>query len=157
MVKKQIVTLCLAMLAGLAQADEVSSPVVRWTLLDQFDQAYTLNDSLAVLLVARSMEGAQILHDAIKAKPEGYLEARDTLFVADISRMPQVIATLFAVPAMRDYDYRVLLDRQPQVAPRYPGAINTVLWIDMQQGRVRSQREYADAASLEAALEQLAE
>ena len=71
--------------------------------------------------------------------------------------MPQVIATLFAVPAMRDYDYRVLLDRQPQVAPRYPGAINTVLWIDMQQGRVRSQREYADAASLEAALEQLAE
>jgi hypothetical protein len=145
------------MLVGLAQADEVSKPVVYWTLLDQFDEAYTLNDRLKILLVARSMEGAKKLHGALEGKPEGYLESRDAVFVADVSRMPQVISTLFAVPAMRDYNYRVLLDRQPQVAPRYPGALDTVLWLEMEQGAVKSQREYSDAASLEAALEQFAE
>jgi hypothetical protein len=144
-------------LAGLIQADETPEPVVQWTLLDQFDEAYTLNDQLKILLVARSMEGAKILHAALEGKPKGYLDERDAMFVADVSRMPQVIATLFAVPAMRDYDYRVLLDRQPRVAPLYPGSTETVLWVEMDKGRVTSQREYSDAAMLDAALEQLAE
>lgn len=155
--RKLITIVCLTLLAGLVQADEIPKPLVHWTLLDQFDEAYTLNDGLKILLVARSMEGAKILHAALEEKPKGYLDDRDAMFVADVSRMPQVISTLFAVPAMRDYDYRVLLDRQPRVAPLYSGATDTVLWVEMEQGTVKSQHEYSDAATLEAALEQLTE
>jgi len=148
------IVLCLAPL--LAQALEVGERLAPWTLLDQHEQAYSLNDGTHILLVARSMDGAKLVEAVLKTRPQGYLEARQAVFVADISRMPALIARLFAVPAMRDYPYRVLLDREARVASRYPGDTDKVLWLDLEQGRLRARREFGDAASLAAALEQAA-
>ena len=145
---------CVLLLPGLLSAQEPAELQTPWTLLDQFDRAYTLNDQLQILLVARSMDGAEIVEQALQGEPEGYLEERNALFVADVSRMPAVISTLFAIPAMRDYSYRVLLDRTPRVVPRYPGDADKVLWVEMQQGRVASHREFADPAALKKALQQ---
>lgn len=148
---------CLILLSGLLHAQETAVVQAPWTLLDQFDQAYTLNDQLQILLVARSMDGAKVLEQALEGKPRGYLEARNAIFVADVSRMPGLISTLFAIPAMQDYSYRVLLDRQPRVVTRYPGANDTVLWVDLQNGQIKSQREFADPLELEKALQQVAQ
>ncbi|SFA69029.1 FAD/FMN-containing dehydrogenase [Azotobacter beijerinckii] len=147
------IVLCLA--SFWAQALEVGERLAPWTLLDQHEQAYSLNEETRILLVARSMDGARLVEAALKARPQGYLEARQAVFVADISRMPSLIARLFAVPAMRDYPYRVLLDRDARVAARYPGDPAKVLWLDLAQGRLRAQREFGDAGALSAALEQV--
>ncbi len=146
------IVLCLA--SFWAQALEVGERLAPWTLLDQHEQAYSLNEETRILLVARSMDGARLVEAALKARPQGYLEARQAVFVADISRMPSLIARLFAVPAMRDYPYRVLLDRDARVAARYPGDPAKVLWLDLEQGWLRARREFGDAGALSAALEQ---
>lgn len=148
------IVLCLA--SFWAQALEVGERLAPWTLLDQHEQAYSLNEETRILLVARSMDGARLVEAALKARPQGYLEARRAVFVADISRMPSLIARLFAVPAMRDYPYRVLLDRDARVAARYPGDPAKVLWLDLEQGRLRAWREFGDAGALSAALERVA-
>lgn len=150
--KRWVWALGLMLLSGLLSAQE--SPVVQvpWTLLDQHDQAYTLNDQTRILLVARSMEGAKIVNQALAGQEKGFLEARDAVFVADVSRMPAIVSALFAVPAMREYNYRVLLDRQPRVVQRYPGEADKVLWVELGEGEVRSQREFADPAALQKAL-----
>ncbi|MNV97268.1 hypothetical protein D3C71_1923690 [compost metagenome] len=70
--------------------------------------------------------------------------------------MPALISKLFAVPAMRDYSYRVMLDRDGKVVARYPGAEDKVLWLQLEQGRVVAQNEYASADALREALEALA-
>ncbi len=145
----------LVLLAGVLHGQEFEQALAPWTLLDQFDQAYTLNDELQILLIARSMDGAKILKQALEGKPKGYLEARDTIFVADVSQMPAVISALFAVPAMRDYNYRVLLDRQSRVVSRYPGNSEKVLWLEMDHGKIKAQREFADPVALEKALQQV--
>ncbi|MNG19799.1 hypothetical protein D3C84_1039970 [compost metagenome] len=88
-------------------------------------------------------------------QPKGYLEARDAVFVADIQRMPALISKLFAIPAMRDYSYRVVLDRDGKVVARYPGAEDKVLWIQLEQGVVAGQKEYASAEALATALKAL--
>ena len=80
--------LLLILLPAWAQAIEVGERVAPWTLLDQFDQAYTLNDQAQVLLVARSMDAAKQVDAALQGQPKGYLEARHAVFVADIQRMP---------------------------------------------------------------------
>lgn len=146
----------LGLFSSLAMAVEPGERLAPWTLLDQFEQPYSLDDRLQVLLVARDMEGAELVKAALQGKPKGYLEQRHALFLADISRMPGPIASLFAVPAMRDYNYRVLLDRQSRVAPRYPAAEATVLWLDLRAGRFVAQRSFTDALTLAAALEQAA-
>lgn len=68
--------------------------------------------------------------------------------------MPALIAKMFAVPAMRDYPYRVMLDRDGRVAPRYVAAEDKVLWLQLQDGRLVARQEYATAEQLAAALEQ---
>lgn len=146
--------LLLGLCSSLAMAIEPGERLAPWTLLDQFEQPYSLDEQLQVLLVARDMEGAKLMEAALQGKPKGYLEQRHALFLADISRMPGPIASLFAVPAMRDYSYRVLLDRQARVAPRYPAEPATVLWLDLRAGRFLAQRSFTDAYALAAALEQ---
>ncbi|GAB3369893.1 FAD/FMN-containing dehydrogenase [Azotobacter armeniacus] len=148
------IVLCLAPLWALAL--EVGERLAPWTLLDQHEQAYSLSGETRILLVARSMDGARLVKAALKARPQGYLEARQVVFVADISRMPSLIASLFAVPAMRDYSYRVLLDRDARIVSRYPGDPDKVLWLGLEQGRLRARREFDDASALSAAIERTA-
>ncbi|MGR3888336.1 FAD/FMN-containing dehydrogenase [Pseudomonas sp. 1152_12] len=152
---KFFVVLFLSLLPFLAQAIEVGERVAPWTLLDQFDQAYTLNDQAQILLVARSMNAAKLVDAALQGQPKGYLEARHAVFVADIQRMPRLIAKLFAVPAMQAYNYRVMLDRDARIAPRYLGAVDKVLWLQLDSGKLVAQSEYSSAAELRQALEQV--
>ena len=136
-----------------AHALETGERLAPWTLLDQYEQPFTFDNSTTTLLVARDMDGAKLIKEALKDQPKGYLEARHAVFVADIQRMPALIARMFAVPAMRDYHYRVMLDREGRVASRYPGAEGQVLWLQLKDGRLLSQREYANASDLREALE----
>jgi hypothetical protein len=145
--------LLLGLLPLWAHALEVGERLAPWTLLDQFDQAFTLDNRTQTLLVARSMEGAKLVNAALQGQPKGYLEARHAVFLADIERMPRLIAKMFAVPAMRDYSYRVMLDREGRVAPKYPGAVDRVLWLQLKDGQLVAQHEYATAAQLREALE----
>jgi hypothetical protein len=145
--------LLLSLLPFWVQALEVGERLAPWTLLDQFDQAFTLDNQTQTLLVARSMDAAKLVAAALQDQPKGYLEARHVVFVADIQRMPRLIAKMFAVPAMRDYAYRVMLDRDGRVAPRYPGPVDKVLWLQLKDGQLVAQHEYATAAQLREALE----
>ena len=65
---KCFVVLFLSLLPVWAQAVEVGKRVAPWTLLDQFDQAYTLDDQAQTLLVARSMDAAKIVDAALDRK-----------------------------------------------------------------------------------------
>lgn len=152
---KYVLALLLSLSPLLAQAVEVGEKLAPWTLLDQHDQAYSLNDQTHTLLVARNMDGAKLVKAALADQPKGYLEARNTVFVADIQRMPALISKLFAIPAMRDYSYRVLLDREGTVATRYAGAEDKVLWLQLDNGQVVATHEYESADALRQALEQV--
>ncbi|PJI47436.1 MAG: FAD/FMN-containing dehydrogenase [Pseudomonas sp.] len=138
-------------LASVAVAQE--SPATGWTLLDQFDKPYTATANLKVLLVAHDMAGSKLVKAALADRPEGYLEARNAAFVADVSRMPAAISKMFAIPAMRDYSYRVLLDREPRVANRFPAQADAVTWLQLEQGKVVATRQFDSADALRQALE----
>lgn len=152
---KFFAVLLLSLLPVWAQAVEIGERVAPWTLLDQFDQAYTLDDQAQILLVARGMDAAKLVDAALQGQPKGYLEARHGVFVADIQRMPRLVAKLFAVPAMQSYNYRVMLDRDARIAPRYPAPVDKVLWLQLDNGKLTARHEYGSAAELREALEQV--
>jgi hypothetical protein len=135
----------------LNQPKFLNQPVVKWTLLDQNDKAYTLNDSAQVLLIARSMSAAELLDAAMEGQPEGYLEARHIVYVADIEKMPSLIK-IVAVPAMRSAKYRIMLDQDGRVASRYGGDRDTVQWLALNNGAVVSEQRFADAEKLKQAI-----
>lgn len=146
----------LATLIGLsfcfsALADEVTQPSFKWTLLDQHDKAYTLDNDADVLLIARSMSAAKLLNAAIEDCPEGYLEARHMVYVADIEKMPSLIKML-AVPAMRSAKYRIMLDQDGRVATRYGGDRDTVQWLTLKDGTVTHEERFTDGVKLKQAV-----
>jgi len=147
-----LMLLCLLSTAALAM--EPGERLAPWTLLDQFDAPYTLNDETRILLVARDMDGAKLVNAALEGQPKGYLEQRQAVFLADVSRMPRIIASLLALPKMRDYNYRILLDRDARIAPRYPAGEGEVLWLQLEDGKLAQQRTYRDAQALRQALQQ---
>ena len=151
---KYLAALLFSLLPLMAHALEPGEKLAPFTLLDQHDQPYSLDADTRILLVARDMDGAKLVKAALAEQPKGYLEARDAVFVADIQRMPAIISKLFAIPAMRDYSYRVMLDREGQVASRYPGQEGSVSWLQLEHGVLVSQRAFSQAGELKAALEQ---
>lgn len=149
---KAAIAVLLCLISATSMALETGERLAPWTLLDQHDQAYTLDDQLQVLLVARSMDAAKLVDAALQGKPKGYLEQRHAVFLADISRMPSIIGKLFAIPKMREYNYRILLDRDARISPRYPADTASVLWLDLCQGQLQGQRSFTDATELAQAL-----
>ncbi|MFK3724269.1 FAD/FMN-containing dehydrogenase [Pseudomonas monteilii] len=143
----------MCLLPGLAHALEPGDRLAPWTLLDQHERPYTLTPDTRVLLVARDMQGAKLVKAALAEQPAGYLEARGAVFVADIERMPAVISTLFAIPAMRGYAYRVMLDRQGRVAERYAVPDASVRLMRLDHGTLVAQETYVDAETLKQALD----
>jgi hypothetical protein len=152
---KLLPILLLSLLPLAAQALEVGDPVPSWSLLDQFDQPYAMDDQTTqTILVASSMSAGKIMEKALKDKPKGFLEARRTVFIADIKEMPVFITNFFAVPKMRKvYSYRVALDREAQIAPGYGGDPANVQWLQLRNGKLVERREFNGPDSLREALE----
>ncbi|KFF83366.1 hypothetical protein KHW15_03745 [Pseudomonas syringae] len=150
---KLLPILLLALLPLTANALQVGERLSSWTLLDQYDQPYTLNNQAQTLLVARSMDAAKLVNAALQDKPKGFLESRHTVFVADIQKMPTIIAKMFAIPKMRDYSYRVMLDREARIVPQYAGDDDKVLWLQLRDGQLVRQQQFGSAEALRAALE----
>lgn len=150
---KIITLLLLGLLSTAALALEPGERLAPWTLQDQFDVPYTLNEETRILLVARDMDGAKLVNTALEGKSEGYLDERQAVFLADISRIPGVIASLFALPKMRDYNYRILLDRDARIAPRYLAGEGEVLWLQLEDGRLVGQKVFREAGALDRTLE----
>ena len=150
---KAAALLLLCLLSTAVLALEPVERLAPWTLLDQHDVPYTLNDETRILLVARDMDGAKLVNAALEGKPKGYLDERHAVFLADISRMPRIIATLFALPKMRDYNYRILLDRDARIAPRYQVGEGEVLWLQLEDGKLVEQRVFRDAKGLSDSLD----
>ncbi|MCU1722733.1 FAD/FMN-containing dehydrogenase [Pseudomonas sp. 5P_5.1_Bac1] len=154
---KAACVLLLGLLPFMANAAEVGDTLKPFTLNDQHDQAFSLDAGTRVLLAAGDMDGAKLVKAAVAEQPKGYLEARHAVFVADIQRMPALISKLFAVPAMRDYNYRVVLDRDGQVVPQYAVGEAQVLVLQLENGTLVSKQTFTDADALRKALDALPE
>lgn len=125
--------LVLAALAAAAGATPLAPGMALppLTLADQHGVAATLGSDTRVILFTRDMDAGDVAKAAL-ADHAALLDAPRAVYVADISRMPSLVAKLFALPAMRQRPYRLLLDREGKVTADWPareGAV-TVLRLD---------------------------
>lgn len=114
------------------------------TLVDQHDVAMTLGPQVRVVLFTRDMDGGDLVKEALADHP-ALLDSARAVYVSDISGMPSVIATLFALPAMRKRPYRMLLDRDGTATAEIPSAAGKVTVLRLTDLRVDA-IEYLDSA-----------
>jgi hypothetical protein len=97
----------------------LGSRVAEVALEDQFGKTHELDERVAVVLFARDMAGGGIIKQVLADHPTA-LDANRAVYIADISGMPSFIATMSAIPKMRERPYPTLLDRDGHATAAFP-------------------------------------
>ena len=124
-----------AMLIGdvaFAQHYAVGDAIEPFTLDDQHGESRTVDASVKVILFSRDMKGGDFLKEGLADVEPEYLNGMNAVYVANISRMPGLIARMFAIPSMRKRPYSMLLDRDGETTARLPDAEDqaTLIFLD---------------------------
>lgn len=88
---------------------ELNQNIPHIKILDQFDNSITLDENISKIIYVDSKDKSDVLKDFLKSKKPEFLSSHKTIYLADISDMPSIIASLIALPRMRDLKYPIYL------------------------------------------------
>ena len=140
----------LLLIAVAASADQagVDARLPATVMEDQFGQQHQLGDCRSLILVAPDRDSSELVQSVLTDKDHGLLADKTLCYVADISGMPALITRMFALPAMRDYGYPVILAREPDTLSTLPRRPAQVTVIDMNAGEIERIRFVDNAEAL---------
>ena len=128
-------------------------PMPALTLGDQHGAERTIDRNVRHVLFARDMDGGGVLKDALASGGAELLAATASVYVADVSRMPGLIRSIFVLPSLRRRGYPILLDTDGTATADFPGAQERATLIELDGLRITRVRHFSDKAELRAALE----
>jgi hypothetical protein len=151
----RVLALAAVLVAGDAYAQPyvVGDAIEPFTLEDQHGKSHTVDASVKVILFSRDMDGGDVLKAGLADVEPGYLDGKSAVYVADISRMPGLVARMFAIPAMRDRPYAMLLDRDGKTTARLPAAEGQATLVFLDQLTVRRIANVEEAPAVRQELE----
>lgn len=119
---KLMLLLSLLTLAGPVAAETIAvgATLPPLTLQDQHDVAGSVDAETKLVLYARDMDGAELVETALATDGAAKLQAVGAIVVAEISGMPRLIASWFAIPKLQKRPYRMLLDRDGAATAHLP-------------------------------------
>lgn len=89
------------------------------TLKDQFDKPVSLSDKTKKVIFVFKKASGHTARALLDSKPDDYLLNKDVAFIADISGMPSIIASMFAIPDFQKHKYPVMLIRDEKISQKY--------------------------------------
>ncbi len=137
-----VAAMCILLVPALASADDpptLLTPGVslsRLSMTDQRDNPHTIDESVHLILFSADMGANDLVKEALEAQGKEQLLAAQAVYVAEISRMPRVITSLFAMPAMRRREYDMLLDRDGTLTRAWPRQEKEVTLIELDRLRI---------------------
>ena len=132
----------------------VGKQIPSFTLKDQHGKECEVNEQVRLVLFCREKKGNDIVGDALKETSAGYLSQHQTLFVADTSGMPRLIAKFVALPALRKKPYRALLDPGPSVTQEFPSEKNKVTLLFLENLTIKAIEFVDNPGDITKAMEQ---
>jgi hypothetical protein len=106
--KKILITLLLG-LFGFAGELSINSKLPSFSLSDQFDTKYTIDESTKIIIVSFEKDTGKEVNEFLDTKKANFLQKHHAVFIANISGMPMFITKMFALPKMRNYKHKILL------------------------------------------------
>jgi hypothetical protein len=130
---------------------EKGMPFPKYTVTDAFGATNTLAADTRFVIVSSEKDVSAKVHAWLAPKGKDFLPSHKAEYVSDITPMPGLITTMFALPKMKKYPYKILLADDPQFAKTYPsqpGKI-AVFTLDEQQ-HIAEIQFVGDGAAVEA-------
>ena len=127
--------------------------VQAFELKDQFGHVGGVDEDTKLILFSRDMEGGDLIRKSLEGRDGKFLAERHGVYVADISRMPGLIARLFAVPKMREYSFPMLLDREGEATAQWPDEADRATLMMLNGLEIVSVQYFDDPDEISARLE----
>jgi hypothetical protein len=120
--KKWLMGLSLALLVSVGHAQTLPAQ----SFENQHGETLALDNSVTWMIFAHHNKGAKMTKGAIDQAGIKDFSASKGLYVADISKMPALISKMFAMPAMRKYEFALALDKDGNLTQDWPKQEETV-------------------------------
>ena len=154
-VMKSLVVTTLILVASIASAEPlaVGSTLPRTELPDQHGEVRVIDDSVRVVVFSRDMDAGKVVRAAVEKAGPDLFDRNGAVYVVNITGMPTIIRSLFALPAMRRRPYRILVDADGAKTADFPGGATYPTVMVLDQRKVASLSYPASADALIALLE----
>ena len=146
--KKILFSLLLAG-ATIANAFNIGDSAPTFKINDQFEKAQVIKADTKTILFAAEKAMSEVLRDYLLTKPKGFLEENKAYYIADISGMPSLIASFFALPKMKKYPFSILLVDENQTK-QFAKKEDTITVYTLTDGKITDIKYIKTAEDLDA-------
>ncbi|MBC7420741.1 MAG: hypothetical protein H7328_08435 [Bdellovibrio sp.] len=119
---------------------EVGSAIPELKLNDQFEKPIKVAADTKVLIFVADKKPSKTLSDYL-TESKYDLTAKKVVYISDISKMPSMISSMFAKPAMKKYHYNVALDEAGDETKSWPRQTDKVTIMTLKNQKI-SQVQY---------------
>lgn len=109
--------------SGMTQAAElvkVGDKLPAIALTTQQDKAYSFDNSVKRIVMSAEKQSAGLVTDLLDSKAASYLKDTNTVYLADMHRMPSLITKFVALPQLREKAYDIVLGREEADLASFP-------------------------------------
>lgn len=154
-VMKSLITPALILFTCIASAEPyaVGSTLPRTELPDQHGAARVIDDSVRVVVFSRDMAAGKVVRDAIEKAGTNLFDRNSAVYVVNVTGMPAIIRSLFAMPALRRRPYTILIDEEGVKTADFPGGATYPTVMVLDKRKVTSVSYPTNAEALIALLE----
>jgi len=134
---KNLLLASLLLSASLLADFKVGDKLPPIELSDQFDKKFKVKPSDKHIIMVFEKDVSMSVAEYLKTKPSDFLAQQQSKYISDISAMPSLITSMFALPKMKKYPFSVLLinDDFGKQFNRQEGKITL---FKLQQGKITS-------------------
>lgn len=145
----------LILVASIASAEPyaVGSTLPRTELPDQHGEARVIDDSVRVVVFSRDMDAGKVVRAAFEKAGADLFDRNWAVYVVNVTGMPAIIRSLFAMPAMRRRPYRILVDEEGAKTADFPGGATRPTVMVLEKRKITSLWYPTNAEALIALLE----
>lgn len=88
-------------------------------LNDQYDKPQTIHADTKKVIFAFSKEVGHLCNDFFATKDDGYLINNKVQFIADVSKAPSIIRSMFIMPGLADFNHPILVLDNEKTSTEY--------------------------------------
>ena len=107
---KKIIIISLLLGTVLFAKIKVGENFPTLTLVDQFDTKIEVKkEGTTKLILSFEKDISSAIKDFLDTKEKNYLANNNIIYISDISSIPSFLVSLFALPKMKKFDFRIAL------------------------------------------------
>ncbi len=132
------ILLSTLLLSSLLLADfKVGEKLPPIELADQFEKKFKIETSDTTIIMAFEKDVAISIAEYLKSKPSTFLAENHSKYISDISEMPSMITSLFALPKMKKYPFSILLI-EDEFAKKFNRQDAKITVFSLQKGTIKT-------------------